>query len=298
FEGNTITVKELRGKSGHGEFRGSGTINLSGFIPSQYDAKLEVVSSQGVDVQVPELAIPESPLAKRFKFLTTASRCDVRGHVSLKGPAESPSFSGVGIISNGHFTFPPSRKNPPNPAILEWFRRITWDVNLKFQDGAWFENELVQANVAGNLKLKGPSDTLQVDGGLDIQEGKISYLGLQFDIQQAHYDVRSEKSGDTIVNTPYVRGVAESQIQAVDTVTGVAGASGGSRLSVNDTITLNIDYAPVDQIKPRLTSAANPTMSQEKLLARVTQTDIENLTPQERSYLYQKQLVSLIDTSL
>jgi len=53
-------------------------------------------------------------------------------------------------------------------------------------------------------------------------------------------------------------------------------------LSVNDTITLNIDYAPVDQIKPRLTSAANPTMSQDKLLARVTRTDIENLTPQER----------------
>ena len=39
-------------------------------------------------------------------------------------------------------------------------------------------------------------------------------------------------------------------------------------------------------------------MSQDKLLARVTQTDTENLTPQERNYLYQKQLVSLIDNSL
>ncbi len=298
FEGDTVTIKDLRGKSGEGEFRGSGTIVLSGFVPSQYDVKLEVVSPKGVEVQVPELAIPESPLAKRFKFLTTASRVDVRGQVSLRGPAESPTFSGEGIFSNGHFTFPPSHKHPPPAAILEWFRRIYWDVNLKFLDGAWFENELVQANVTGQLALKGPSDKLQVNGGLDISEGKISYLGLQFDIQQAHYDVRSEVSGDTVINTPFVRGVAESQIQAVDTVSGVAGASGGSRLSVNDTITLNIDYAPVDQIKPRLTSAANPTMSQDKLLARVTQTDVENLTPQERNYLYQKQLVSLIDTSL
>ena len=48
---------------------------------------------------------------------------------------------------------------------MEWFRRITWDVDLKFLDGAWFDNELVQAGVIGNLKLKGPSDKLRVDGG-------------------------------------------------------------------------------------------------------------------------------------
>ena len=51
-------------------------------------------------------------------------------------------------------------------------------------------------------------------------------------------------------------------------MSGVAGAAGGSRLSINDTITLTIDYAPVDQIKPRLTSSANPTLSQEKIPSR------------------------------
>jgi len=298
FEGDTIKIHEARGKSGEGEFKGAGSITLAGFVPASYDIQLDVISAKGLDVQVPELAIPESPLAKRFKFLTTASHTDVRGHVALRGPAEAPVFSGEGLFTNGHFTFPPSHKNPPSPALLEWFRRITWDVNLKFQDGAWFENELVQTNITGSLALKGPSDKLRVDGGLEINEGKISYLGLQFDIQQAHFDIRSEKSGDSIINTPYVRGAAECQIQSVDTVSGVAGASGGSRLSINDTITLNIDYAPIDEIKPRLTSAADPTLSQEKLLARVTQTDIENLTPQERTYLYQKQIVSMIDSSL
>ncbi len=118
-------------------------------MPANYDVKLEVVSAKGLDIQVPELAIPESPLSNRFKFLTTASHTDVRGHVTLHGPAESPTFSGEGLFTNGHFTFPPSHKNPPPPALLEWFRRITWDVNLKFQDGAWFENELVQANMTG-----------------------------------------------------------------------------------------------------------------------------------------------------
>jgi len=298
FDGENVIIRDLRGRSGDGEFHGSGTITLAGFIPSKYDLKMDVVSSKGVDVQVPELAIPESPLAKRFRFLTTASRCDVRGHVTLKGPAEAPVFSGLGIFSNGHFTFPPSRKQAPSPAVMEWFRRITWNVDLQFQDGAWFDNELIQANITGALKLRGPSDKLRVDGGLDISEGKISYLGLQFDVTQAHYDVRSEMAGETVVNTPYVRGLAESQIQSVDTVSGIAGTSGGSRLSVNDTITLNIDYAPVDQIKPRLTSSANPTLSQEKILARVTQTDIANLTPQEQNYLYQKQILNLIDNSL
>src|SRR5262249_38938501 len=149
FEGDTVYVRELRGKSGQGEFRGSGSIKLAGFLPALYDVHMDVISTKGVEVQVPELAIPESPLAKRFKFLTTASNCDVQGHVSLRGPAESPVFSGQGVFSNGHFTFPPSRKRPPPPGILAWFRRITWDVDLGFQDGAWFENELVQASVAG-----------------------------------------------------------------------------------------------------------------------------------------------------
>src|SRR5207247_10761025 len=144
-----------------------------------------------------ELAMPVSPLVKLFYFLTTACRCYVRVHVSLRGPAEAPVFSGEGIISNGHFTFPPSRKRPPPPGVISWFRRITWDVDLAFQDGAWFENELVQAGLVGHLVLKGPSDKLRVDGGLDIPEGKISYLGLQFDIQQARYDIRSELVGDT-----------------------------------------------------------------------------------------------------
>ncbi len=296
FNDKTIYVRDVRGKSGDGEFRGSGKIELtSGFAPASYDLKLAVVSDKGVEIQVPELAIPDSPLAKKLKFLTTVSRVDVRGQVSLRGPAESPTFSGDGIFSNGHFTFPPSQKKPGKPSIIAWFRRIYWDVNLKFQDGAWFENELVQANVTGQMAIKGPSSQLEVDGGLDIGEGRISYLGLQFDIQQARFDIRSEKSGDRVINVPYVRGVAESEIQAVDTVSGTLG---GSRLSVNDTITLNIDYAPISQIKPRLTSAVNPTMTQEKLLARVTNTDTENLTVQERNYLYQKQLVTLIDTSL
>jgi hypothetical protein len=296
FVGDTIHIKELHAKSGEGEFQGTGKITLSGFAPALYDLGIQVTSKKGVEIQVPDLAIPDSPLAKRFKFLTTESRGLVNGQVSLRGPADSPTFSGEVLISNGHFTFPPSQKRPPSPGVLEWFRRIYWDVTLRFQEGAWFDNELVQAKVLGALTLKGQSDQLAVDGGIDIQEGVISYLGLQFDIRQARYDIRSEKSDNRIINRPYVRGIAESEAQAVDTVSGVAG--GGSRLSINDTITLNIDYAPIDQIKPRLTSASNPTLSQEKILARVTQTDLENLNQQERNYLYQKQLVSLIDSSL
>lgn len=297
FDDNKILVRDIHAKSGNGEFRVTGNIALAGFIPAQYELRADITSSRGIDVQIPELAIPESPLAKRFRFLTTASRGDLRGHIAFRGPAENPTFSGEGLISNGHFTFPPSQKNPPSPAVVEWFRRVFWDVNLRFQDGAWFENELVQAGINGNLKLLGPSDRLKVDGGIDIPEGRFSYLGLQFDIREGRYDVRSSEHDSTIVNTPYVRGIAETKVQTVDTINGLGGGA-GNRLNIDDVITLTLDYAPVDQIKPRLSSAANPTLSQDKLLARATQTDVENLSPQERTYLYQKQIVSLIDSSL
>jgi hypothetical protein len=298
FDRDQLIVKTLEGTSGEGVFRSSGTIAFSGFEPRAYNLHADITSAKGLSVQVPELAIPESPLAKRFRFLTTVSNADLKGHVSFKGPAESPVFKGDAYISNGHFTFPPSHKNPPPPGLMDWFRRIAWNVNLHFGDGAWFENELVEANLSGNLALKGPSERLRVDGGMDITEGKISYLGVEFDIRQARFDMRPEESDAGLTNIPYVRGIAESHVQAIDTVSGQAGSNPNNRLDVNDTITLMIDYAPVDQIKPRLVSATNPTLSQEKLLARVTQIDTTNLSPAERNYMYQQQMVRLIDTSL
>jgi hypothetical protein len=63
-------------------------------------------------------------------------------------------------------------------------------------------------------------------------------------------------------------------------------------------VTLTINYAPVNEIKPQLRSSQDPSLAQDKLLARVTQLETENLTPQERTYLYQQQMVRLIDTSL
>ena len=98
---------------------------------------------------------------------------------------------------------------------MEWFRRITWNVDLQFQDGAWFDNELIQANITGGPLKHGedPATSSASTGGLEMNEGKIShYLGLQFDVTEAHYDAASARrsTGDTVVNTPYVRGIAES----------------------------------------------------------------------------------------
>jgi hypothetical protein len=298
FERDELIVKRFSGHSGNGDFAVTGKIAFSGFEPRYYDLTADVPGPRGIEIQVPELAIPESPLAKRFRFLTTVSRTNVRGRMTFKGPADAPVFSGEAFFSNGHFTFPPSRKNPPPGEFIEWVRRILWDVHLKFGDGAWFENELVEASLIGGLHLRGPSERLRVDGGMDINEGKISYLGIEFAIRQARFDMRSDDSGTPVVNTPWVRGIGESRVQAVDTLAGQSTSDPSARLDVNDTITLTIDYAPIDQIKPRLASASNPSLTQDKLLARVTQLDTEHLTPQERSYLYRQQMVRLLDTSL
>jgi hypothetical protein len=129
-----------------------------------------------------------------------------------------------------------------------------------------------------------------VEGGLVIPQGKISYLGLQFDINEARFDMKS--------GTAFISGQAQSQVEATNTVGLSGGVNTEQRFSVEDTVTLTIPYAPLDQIKPRLSSSANPNLSQDKVLARVTRLDVENLTPEERNYLYQQQAVSLIDNSL
>jgi autotransporter translocation and assembly factor TamB len=289
FDGNNLILSEFSGVSSKGSFKGGGRITFSGFEPKFYDLALDIPSSKGIEVTVPELAIPESPLAKKLKFLTQASQCDVKGKVTFKGPADAPVFTAQVGLSRGHFTFPPSKKNPPPPAFMEWVRRIIWDVDLRFSDDAWFENELVEANLLGNLAINGTSDKLRVDGGMDIAAGKISYLGVEFDIRQARFEIHSTDNGSNIVTTPYIRGIADSRVPTIDTVTGS---------SVEDIVTLTINFAPINEIKPQLRSSLDPGLAQDKLLARVSQLEMENLTPQERTYLYQQQMVRLIDTSL
>ena len=290
FNHDRLHIAEIRGRSGKGELRIAGDIELAGFYPSSFTLTAETLSKAPIEVDVPELAIPDSPLANRFKFLTSVSRVNVNGHVKFTGMADAPVFQGDLTLSNGHFTFPPSAKKSQSSALTQWARRIFWDLDLHFKDQAWFENELVEANVNGGFKIKGPADALNVDGGLTIPKGKISYLGLQFDIREARFDMKA--------GTAFLSGEADSQVQALDNVGLTGGVNTAQRFSVEDTVTLTIPYGPLDQIKPRLSSSADPGLSQEKVVARVTQLDVENLTPEERNYLYQQQAVSLIDNSL
>ena len=290
FDHDRFRITDMRGRSGDGELVIKGDIGMSGFSPSDFNLNAQIPSHGNLEIEVPELAIPDSPLAKRFKFLTSVSHIDVSGQAQFTGSAEAPVFKGDVTLSNGHFTFPPSAKKSQSTTLTLWARHIFWDANLQFKDKAWFENELVEANVNGAFHIKGNAEALSVDGGLTIPQGKISYLGLQFDIREARFDMKA--------GAPFLSGQAESQVEATDTVGLSGGINTGQRFSVEDTITLTIPYGPLDQIKPRLTSAANPNLSQDKVLARVTQLDIENLTPEERTYLYQKQAVSLIDNSL
>lgn len=291
FQGNELLLKELSGTSGGGQIRAEGRIGFVGFAPNHYDLQAKVTTPKGVEIQVPELAIPESPLAKRLRFLTSNSYASVHGNASFKGSALEPVFAGSATITNGHFTFPPSRRSGANPDVLEWFNRVRWDVVLRFQDDAWFENDYVAANLIGGLQLKGPNDRLRVDGGVDVTDGRINYLGIQFDIRQARMDIRSQVAESGLVsNTPYLRGIGESRVQTIDAQT--------RAIDSNDTITLTVDYAPLGEIKPRLTSLINPNLSQEKLLVRVGNLDVEKLTQQERNQLYQQQMVRVIDSSL
>lgn len=290
FQDDTIVIREVRGRSGKGDLTGAGKLVFSGGSLSSYDVKV-AIPDRPAEIEIPQLAIPDSPLAKKLKFFTSATRIDAKGSAHLHGNAESPLFEGEMTFTNGHFTYPPSGRRSRSSLTREWARQTLWDVALRFGDGVWFENELVQANVSGAIKLKGLGRDLIADGGFTIAQGRISYLGLQFDIREGRFDLKS--------NVPFMRTVADARVEAVDRAVAISGGSTtNQRYNVEDTITLSIDYAPLDQIKPRLTSANNPNLTQEKILARVTKLDVENLTPEERNYLLQKQFVSLVDNSL
>ncbi|MBI3291226.1 MAG: translocation/assembly module TamB domain-containing protein [Elusimicrobia bacterium] len=289
WDGREVRIREARAKIGEGYLQGHGRLLLHGFQVAEYDLHFRTLPTDGVALSIPFLPIPESPLFKRVEVLKRNSYGEPRFDLHLTGPGESPTLEGGIELANTHFNFPPPPSHARVPWLEQWLRRVRWNLRLEAPETTWYENELVNVNLRGNLLFQGRGDDLKIFGRWETIRGRISYFGVEFAVQRAVFSVLPTVREGRIANVPYLEGTAESTARVFDPAT---------RESLEDVITLTINRAPLNEIKPRFSSRSNPRLSQEKILARLTQLDVEQLTPQERQTLFQQQAVRLLDSTL
>lgn len=289
WDGREARIHDARAKIGGGRLQGEGCLVFQGFKIAQYDLHLRTLPPDGVALSLPFLPIPESPLFKRVGVLSRSSYGEPRLDLDLTGPGNNPTLEGRLELAKTHFNFPPPPSQSRPPQFDEWLRRVHWNVRMVAPETTWYENELVNVNLRGDLLFQGQGNDLKIYGGWEAMRGRISYLGVEFTVQRAVFSVLPSLRDGRIVNVPYLEGTAESTARVFDPVT---------REPIEDVITLTIDRAPISEIKPRFTSRNNPRLPPEKVLAQLTQLDVERLSPQERQTIFQQQVVRLLDSTL
>jgi len=288
FSKNRILFKQFNGIIGKGKFIISGYIELDKlFNISEYNLKLYTLQ-KGIKIYIPELPIS---IGSGFKLpvlegiIKNYSYAEPTFSLDLKGKKENPILSGYIVLEKSHFTYPP--KQQEKGGISSIFDNLTFDIELKTGNDTWYENELLRTKIDGYLKINGKyNERLKVNGKIQSFKGTINYINNNFDIKDAEFEV--------INNECYLQVLSETTV--------------GSKDNLTDVIQMVIDRAQIGKIQPKFISKSQPNLSQELVIAKLwglvendengKKMNIIELSPQERSIFFRKQLVRLFDTSL
>lgn len=279
WKNNILNIRGISGKIGNSKVVVKGTVGFDGLKPKKYNIVMQTEGRKGVSVSIPELPIP-SPLIKSddWELFSKLSYGQPSFALRFNGEFENPLLSGWIEIENTHFTYPSLAKRGESENILdELWPKLSWDVEIRAGQKTWYENELVSANVQGNVKLSGKGAAPTANGRIEAVRGNISYLGREFKIVRAVVEIVNDQV--------FIEANAETEVY-------------GKTPSENDTVQLIIDKSEIGDIKPRFISRNNPNMPPEKALAIATGFDSELYSPSDRTYLMRQQLIRLFDSTL
>ncbi len=294
---NRLWVEDLSGRFGQGRLVAGGSLGVNGFDITDYDLSVESVGSQGIEIEIPQLAVPPGPLLKRFSLLRASledvSRGEPRVYLKVTGPDGRQTVQGTIFLENTQFTYPPSKKGfsgvREDSWIREFWREAVWDVVLKTGDDTWYRNEYVNVHLRGSLHLEGPREAMRASGRLETKRGVITYLGQSFNVKRCLFEVVTDTrtlAGERAV-IPYLSGEAERVAPTVD-------ARG---FATPDTILMIVDRAPLGEIQPRFISRNNPGLSSEQVAQRALGLSGEQFTPEEKDKLLRAGLVQLLGST-
>ena len=142
-----------------------------------------------------------------------------------------------------------------------------------------FENSFANLYLDGKINLKGPLDDIKVNGIVESSEGRVSYVGNDFNIVNSKIEI--------INNEIFITGEGESDVYS-------AGSSDA------ETIKVFVDRSSTDNLKIRFASKNDPTMDSKTALSRLTKTDPSQSTTLDTStdFLVKQQAIRLLGSNV
>lgn len=265
FDKNRLLVDKAAARLGHGDVVGGGYVDFKNGFPDRYNLTLKSAANRGAEIRVPELAIAAGTVLSHFRLfkneLAGISRGEPVIDLEFNGPADSPTLAGTVTLENTVFTYPSSTASSGSQSA--WWRdfidRVNWDVTLTAGRRTWYQNELVDAAVSGNVNIRGPHDDLDVTGKVHSEQGSIVYSGNEFVIKSADLEIDTRKpvlASDQKQTVVYLKATAERDVFYTDALAN----------NNHDVIVMVVDRAPIGEIQPRFYSKSNPNLSSQRAL--------------------------------
>ena len=279
LKNNSFVVKNFEGYAGKGNFTisGSGVIGKGGI---EYDFTLQTKGETGINVSWGYLAIPQSSLFGRI--LAQPSYGEAKVDVEVKGSKDQTRVVGVIELNNAHFTYPP--KQEVKFSAAEGYSKLYLDLTIVANKNVWYENELIRANIEGEVKIKGPANNLEVNGNIKSYRGVLSYLGKIFNLKYAELEIRK--------NTPYLECRAEASVS-------LPLSSDASVYSSPTNLILEIAHEKLVNVKPKLYSTDREfaKYSTEDFLKQIGKYQ-EPFTVEKIEPLLREEVIKLFDSAL
>jgi autotransporter translocation and assembly factor TamB len=287
FSGQDIFLRSASAKIGQGKIEADGKVELilstqdefPYFKIKDYVFSLKSTNAKGISIVLENLVIPRSTVFKRLVY--APSQGEIKVNLSMVKGKHKPILDGIIELSNTHFTYPPKDKET-DETWNKIFNFLDFNLEIRAKDNVWYENELVDTNINGFLKLTTDKDKIKVNGKIETLRGNLSYLNHNFEIKKAIFEV--------IANICYLEGVAETKTSVLDPE---------SKQMSPDTVVMVIDRSKLVEAQPKFYSKNYPLLTQEKALKYVfANVDTSALTQEEQMVLFRREILRWLDTSL
>lgn len=298
IKSNKITIQKAEAEAGGARLKMNGDVVAAfdggDLLFDNFNLQLQTPGKVGLPIQIPEMPA----IQERLGIPSTPSKGSVLLALTLTGTSEKPKIGGQVILDDVLFSYPPPKSQARE---RHWFDNAEWDIALKTGKRTMFQNDVAYVKLDGQLQLKGVKDRLEVRGKLTSHEGSITFLGAKFELRDATLEVvpptrmalgQTGPSADEL-NVAYLSLRAEQRTPVY---------IGGEQ--VQDLITMQLDRTPLteqfDSKKITFRSSARPNLASEKVVSSVAGTDsnLENLTPEERDVQFRQGMARILDSQL
>ncbi len=203
FKGHDIFFNDLKGYVQEGSFK------LSGQLTHQF-------------YQIKDIDISFSGKNLTYRTEEGSFRSEFEGSFDLKGRFPSPLLKGELVVLDGRYTkdfnlLEQVTKKDKNMKSEEYVFNPKLDLHLRNTGELLIKNNVGDISLRADLDIRGTRKKPLFAGSVDVVEGELHYLGLEFEITRGFIEFRGENQ------SPYLEAVGQKEIEIYNVVVEVFG---------------------------------------------------------------------------